>query len=106
LKKEESNTRSLEDIDRVGKEKIEQLYEEAREQLAQRTDELRIAKSNLEEEENCRGKLEAKVKDLFNKNKFLTTKNSDLQTEIEHISSKSTLQIKRVRELEAINASI
>lgn len=47
-----------------------------------------------------------KIKEYFNKIKFLTEQNSDLQTEIEHISSKSTLQIKRVRELEAVNVSL
>ena len=43
---------------------------------------------------------------MFNKAKFLGDKNSDLQTEIEHISSKSTLHIRRVRELEAVNSSL
>ena len=63
-------------------------------------------KDDYEEEQKQKGKLEIKVKELFNKTKFLTEQNSDLQTQIEHISSKSIVQVKRVRELESINASL
>jgi hypothetical protein len=36
MKKEESNSKAIESIGRAGKEKIEQMYSETREQLNQR----------------------------------------------------------------------
>ena len=56
------------------------MYSEAKQQLSEKMDELKFAKDRFEEDERERSKLELKIKELFNKTKFLTEKNSDLQT--------------------------
>ena len=65
-----------------------------------------MLKDLLDDEQKEKNKLDLQVKDLFNKKKILSEQNTDLQTQIQHISSKSIIQVKRVRQLEAINSSL
>lgn len=47
LKKEETNTKTMENIGRAGKEKMEQMYEQARQQLMERNDQLKSVKDRV-----------------------------------------------------------
>ena len=43
--------------------------------------------------------MNAKLKEVSNRNKFIGDKNSDLEAEIQMVSGKLTMQVKKIREL-------